>query len=420
MMDSFLKSQKKYTIISLFLLLMVLLIQSGAYCEESFVFAPFISRLKAVESNSRINITWKDSRDIDGTYLIYRHTEEINRNNFTDSFLVDEIPAGIEHYSDSAVNNTDFYYAVIAKNKEGNIFDIFLPYRNITLKPVAIKSIEKIGVNAASVRYLTAAAAKDSIFLDFNADTTERYLAVLRHVEPIFGREDILSSTLLNIIPSYRKSYTDYPIPGVPYYYCVIDAELLKNLSGELIPFENTTLSAAEIPLTPGQEMQSNLSALRAEPLPGFKINNYLETGSRIKTAGPEYNISFQKISDSTKNKIDLLISGYNINTEELIPVTLEMPEKTVKNAKTGEEIRLSVIIEKYFLKNNWRESVTNLLDLSRTTERKSLKNRISFYLGQSYYFLGRPEYAFFEFLKSSESFYPESRFWMDKILLSY
>ncbi len=419
-MKSFFKSKKKYTIIGFFSLLLILLLQPGAPCEENFVFAPFISRLKAVESNSLINITWKDSRDIDGTYLIYRHTEEINRNNFADAFLVDEIPQGAENYSDSTINNTDFYYAVIAKNKEGNIFDIFLPYRNITLKPVSIKSIDKIGENTASVRYLTAAAAKDSIFLDFNADSPERYLAVLRHIEPIFGREDILSSTILNIIPSYRKSYTDYPIPGVPYYYCVIDAELLKNLNAELIPFENTTLSAAEIALTPGQEKQSNLSALRAEPLPGFKINNYLETGSRIKTAGPEYNISFKKISDSTKNKIDLLISGYNINTEELIPVTLEMPEKTVKNGKTAEEIRLSVIIEKYFLKRNWQESVKNLLDLSRTSERKSLKNRVSFYLGQSYYFLDRPEYAFFEFLKSSESFYPESRVWLDKILLSY
>ncbi|MDX9800574.1 MAG: hypothetical protein RBT69_04470 [Spirochaetia bacterium] len=408
-----------YKVIILITLLSAVFNPFNVLGEETLVFAPFISRLKASEHNSLINISWKDSRDIKGTYLIYRHTEVINRNNFSDAYLVDEIPSGVENYSDRVINNTDFYYAVIVKNSEGNAFDIFLPYRNITLKPVSVKSREKIGESAASVRYLTAVTAKDSIILDFNADSAERNLAVLRHDEPIFSREDILSSTILDIIPSYRKSYTDYPIPGVPWYYCVIDAELLKNLNVPLVPFENTTLSAAEIELTPGQYKLSNLSVKRAEPLPGFRINNYLESGGKIKTTRDDFSIFRKKTDASTKAKIESIKLKYKIDYHvKLEPVTLDMPENSEKYEENGDELRLSVIVEKYFLKERWEDSVKNLLNLSRTA-RKSLKNKVSFYLGQSYYFLDKPEHSFFEFLKSSESFYPESRIWIDNILLS-
>jgi hypothetical protein len=45
------------------------------------VFAPFVSRLRVAVRDPQVRITWRDSEDLsDGSYLVYRHTDEINQN----------------------------------------------------------------------------------------------------------------------------------------------------------------------------------------------------------------------------------------------------------------------------------------------------------------------------------------------------
>ena len=83
------------------------------------------------------------------------------------------------------------------------------------------------------------------------------------------------------------------------------------------------------------------------------------------------------------------------------------------------ENISISVLLNKYFFKKEWKNLQIKLIDFKRNNNQKSLLRKASFYLGQCYYFQGEKQKAFLEFLTASDSFYPESRKWMDNILLS-
>lgn len=391
----------------------LILFSNPLFSEDNFVFAPFVSRLKVYEENSSVKISWKDSRDIKGTYLIYRHTEQIDRSNFSDALVVEEIDAGTETYTDRVSSNTDFYYAVVAKNNGGEIFNIFLPYRNITLLPVSVKTIEKTGDNAAIVRYLNVSGKNDSLILSFNSSDQDRHLAVLRNIEPIFTSSDIAASTILNVIPSYRRSYTDFPIPGVPYFYAVVDSELVKTQNAELIPFENTTINSSEIPI--GRDLTvAELYPGRRKPLPGYRLYNYLESGERIQNTLPEYNRAKEKLTINSDSIVSSLKNRYSPAEKTPEPGILDTDKNSNENSG---ETRLEIIIEKYFMAQDWENGEKALEDLLRSTEKKSLKNRLNYYLGQVFYFRNKPEKAFICFLAASENYYPEAKKWMDIIL---
>ncbi len=396
------------------LLFSIMLVLSTSYVQaENYVFAPFVSRLKAVEENSSIKLTWKDSGDVDGTYLIYRHTEKIGRNNFPDAFQVAEVGKGVQNYTDTAMAGTDFYYSVLLKNREGKIYDIFIPYRNVTSNPVSLSSIRKIDDNLTYITYLRVSEKKDSLFLTFRSSNPDRNIAVLRSTEAVFTSDDLKNADLLSVIPSERDSYTDYPIAGIPYYYTVVDAELLKSYRIDIIPFENTTITPSEIRIT-DQVISSYRKTLkiRPEPLPAVHINRNIETGEKLLSAYSEF-FPEKKISTETEA---VVISLMKENTEE------NKPEPELLNSSDffgqKENIQLSVLLNRYFFKREWEILEEKLRDFIRHNESVSLNRKASFYLGQCYYFTGKHEKAFMEFLLSSENFYPESKKWMDTILL--
>ena len=387
---------------------------NNIYSAENYVFAPFVSRLKAVEENSLIKLTWKDTGDIKGTCLIYRHTEKISRNNFNDACLLAEISKGIEQYTDTAMSGTDFYYSVLVKNTEDKIFDIFIPYRNVTFRPVSISKIKKIQDNITKISYLRVSEKKDSLYLTFRTSNPDRNTAVLRSHSPVFTVDDVKNADLLAVISSGKESYTDFPIAGIPCYYTVVDAELLKSFNIDIVPFENTTISPSEIKITEKtiQDYIKTIS-LRPEPLPSVLLDRNLETGNRISSSSREF-FPFRKTSAET----DMIIKS--ITEKEIKEKEMEqelLNKEDFYNYK--EDLQLSVLINRYFFIKDWENLEIKLRDYIRSSRSKSLVKRASFYLGQAYYFTGNYEKAFMEFLTSSESYYPESKKWMDNILLS-
>ena len=397
-----------------YILFILFILTSTFLSAENYVFAPFVSRLKAVEDNSSIHLSWKDSGDSEGTYIIYRHTEKISRDNFSDAFKVAEIQKGIQKYIDTAMAGTDFYYSVLLKKSSGKIYDIFIPYRNVTSNPVSISEIKKIDDNITHITYLRVTEKTDSLYLTFRSSNPERNIAVLRSREPVFSADDLKKADLLSVISSGKDNYTDFPIAGISYYYTAVDAELLKSYNIDIIPFENTTISPAEIKIT-DQVISAYKKSIniRPEPLPAVFIDRNIRTGDKIQSAYsrlyPE-----KKLSQKTAAVIKKMTEKEAKNNEMTAELLNREDFYTQK-----ENISLSVLINKYFFKNEWKDLELKLIDFKRNNNQQSLLRKASFYLGQCYYFQGEKEKAFLEFLSASESFYPESRKWMDSILLS-
>ena len=95
--------------------------------ESNEVFAPFVSRFKAKTGDSSIQLTWRDSEDIDGSVLIHRHAEEINENNLDSAELLARVEYGIESYTDFPQDIEPYYYSAIYESDSGHIYKIFIP-----------------------------------------------------------------------------------------------------------------------------------------------------------------------------------------------------------------------------------------------------------------------------------------------------
>ena len=74
-----------------FAVLASLILVTALPANEKDVYAPFVSRLKAAVRGPQIKLTWKDSPDIEGNYLVYRHNDEITLENFGKAVLIGQV-----------------------------------------------------------------------------------------------------------------------------------------------------------------------------------------------------------------------------------------------------------------------------------------------------------------------------------------
>lgn len=97
----------------------------------------------AVSSN-KIKITWKipkSNLQID-SFLIYKSKRPF-LNSVLQSDNIAQISANASSYVDTVKDFSEYYYAVMAKLKDGSIYDIVLPSVNATVKGVAVSRAQK-------------------------------------------------------------------------------------------------------------------------------------------------------------------------------------------------------------------------------------------------------------------------------------
>jgi hypothetical protein len=246
------------------------------------VFAPFVSRLRVAVRDPQVRITWRDSEDLsDGSYLVYRHTDEINQNTLDAATLVATVEPGVETYLDTPLEEGNYYYAVIAAEADGRTYPIFVPFRNKTLRPVAVTRLESEEDLAASVYDIDARAQDMTVVLVFTPSRSGRTLAVYRSTAPFSELESIGDATLLQEIESSSRRFVDYPAPGVSYYYGVFDTVLIERGSLEVVEGANALASAVQInlPSQQGIAIQIPRATKRPAPLPILQLTSGLQSG---------------------------------------------------------------------------------------------------------------------------------------------
>jgi hypothetical protein len=192
------------------LLLLCLLLLSSAMtmgaqeASENEVFAPFVSRLQATAQTSSILLTWKDSEDVAGDCLVYRHTEQINAENWSQAELVGRVSPGRLSYTDYPKDTRPYYYAVVVEGADGSAYRLFIPFRNITLAGRGIESpsLPEPEEAAARISSLTAAANQDSIIIRFESSVPSRELLLYRSSKPLQDAADLLGAV------SYVRDWT--------------------------------------------------------------------------------------------------------------------------------------------------------------------------------------------------------------------
>lgn len=402
--------RRKRSVLALFVYCFSLVTLFG---QQQDVFAPFISRFKIIADESIVKLTWSDSEDVEGTYEIYRHTEEITEHNFPRAEKVGEVEEGVEYFIDKPVEKGTYFYAVLAK-KEDKLFKLFIPFRNKSVNGVAVKESKEIEDVAAAVTKIDTEMKEDSVIITFETDTPGRDLIIYRHTEPLSDRSDIIKATPLQIIPSTQTSFRDFPVPGISYYYGIVDIELVKADKIDFTLGENATKMPARLSLGTRTGLPAT-TLRRSLPLPLYPLPMEVETGNKFGPLNILIPEKTQELNPATSKAVAATLKTITVvSVPEPTPVILEADHPEVESG--GEEYTLKFIIDSYFAEGKWQEAGRQLKDFLSTHHSEQLERRAHFYLGQAYFFLQRYREAFMEFLLVKEDFYSQTAPWFDAI----
>lgn len=236
-------------------------------------------------------------------------------------------------------------------------------------------------------------------------------LLVFRDTKPISSYEQLHSlvpvATLFGNAFSFEDAVTDYR----DYYYAVI-ALSNGNRYDIIIPTMNATVTSAHLKL-PKKEAAKDANpslkevlypsgTLRETPLPYIDIISEMKS----KTVPLEDDVkNVSKNLSSKAQKKDAPLDYYVFEEDLILP------------SSRGDDYFLFDILRTSFIKKNYESAAFDLEKFLLTKRSVAVENRAHFYLGQSYYFVGRYADAVVAFLSVSDEYPSLSKKWIDSAL---
>ncbi len=386
------------------------------FAQNEAVSASYVSRIRTDVEGSYIKLLWKDVSTPGVKYVVYRYTHELTSSNLNDAEKLAVVPAGQESYLDQPSDKRDYFYAVLVQDASGKINDIFVPFRNVTTEPASVKTLVGEQPAYADVTSLQAHLSGRSIELSFKSSAPNRELVVYRGTSPIENETDLLSALSVGVLPSSRTSFEDTPVPGISYYYAIIDSSMLADGKVTLAPGENTTTAGIEVPIKTNASGQIEYAPKRPRPLPFLTLGSNLETGTRLAGSTPSAMPEETPLSRPTTAAVDSLLGSLPPQKPvEMKPSVLDSEKGAV--AGGGEEYTLKSIVDGPFSASDWKKAISALSGYLNIRHSQPVENRARYYLGQAYYFAGDYRQSFLEFLFVENALYPEVQPWMDALL---
>ncbi|MCQ2241093.1 hypothetical protein [Treponema sp.] len=265
--------------------------------------------------------------------------------------------------------------------------------------------------------------------------STVSALLVYRATKPFTGFSQIEKLEPIAVLRSNELSYTDILRTSQVYYYAVVSALGSKNSSeSELYFDEETDMQDEYSPddpvlrtVLPGVNATvqgaraSKQKKVKSSIKTAAKAERTYENGAMRETPLPYIDVLDElpahepKISAESKNKAKTLIRKNTKQKPEPLPIHIF--EEDLVSPAGGDDYLLFEILKTYFIKKQYSESITQLRKFLAQNRTKSVADRASFYLGESYYYTGNFPSALTRFLALEET-YPElSRQWIDSTL---
>ena len=374
------------------------------------VFAPFVSGLQGEVKNNLIRLSWVDSPDIKGPIYIYKSANPFDGSKPLEETGIRpvEIPYGVQNHVDEIENGGALNYFAVASDGTGKTYEIPISSINtISVQissgaapaPVAAKSplseAEKASGLSNGISNLNADAQRDKITVSFN-EGNARNVALYRSIRPINQTQDLLGAVILQTKVS--SPFTDYPIPGIPYYYAAVTEDDLVNGTVRIIPGQNATRTPVE-----ASTQRGDPEKLRAVPLPQMSAQA-IAPGKGVYNEKHPTELSPQAMS---------ALGTMPTRPTQVLKTPRVFSRDLASPSGTGEDYVLSSLVKGSFASKKWelaREELSGFLALPRNPETKA---RARFYLGQSHYFLQQPREGLFEFLSIQDRYPAEASEWI-------
>jgi hypothetical protein len=396
------------------------------------LFVPFVSRLQGEIKNNLLRLSWIDSPDVQGVVYIYRSLEPFENNLSLDSLgRPVEVPYGAESYIDELGDPGTYYYFVVASDTRGQRFALPIPLNNsisvqISASPGGLAvstgspvsggflvpggaAIPAPAGSEPGISGLEAAAEGDGIIITFSAETPGKKVVLYRSVQPLRQTMDLVGAVIVH--NDAASPLTDYPVPGISYYYAAILEEDLTRGTAGIYPGKNATVSSVEVPAGQGRiGLAGPDRDIRAMPLPMISITAAVPATDAFGETPVQAGLS----AKAAKALEDIPVSRKKDVSEKQPKVFNQDLDDSLRG---GEDYALRAAVQGSFANKDWetcQDELKRYLSLPRSGESEA---RARFYLGQCYYFLGQFREGLFEFL-SAQPFCPaESPEWIQASL---
>ena len=375
--------------------------------ESEPVFKPYVSNIDAELKGGFIRISWDDSPDAKGPVYIYRSNSPIHVSSGL-PLRPEEIPYGAQSYLEAAEKPGITYYFIAASDDRGKKYTVVVPYTNTLCIVTGETDLagyspwpETDGTEAVmewgeAEDGLDALADNDRVLLTFGGNSSTAIL--YRSTRPILGQEDLLRAVIISRAPAFP--YTDYPVPGIPYYYALVsEAEFASGVI-QIQEGVNATTNPVEVPFHDGGAglVRNEHDRVRIIPIP---VRNGSATVPSLLTGQAE--------------RAARIVSNYERRLGQFQEPVFFMED--MEASAIGENAQLRLILYGSFSALDWEQAADDLRQFLSIPHSAQVTSRTHFYLGQVYYFSGKPREALFEFLAAHTHYPTESITWIDAAL---
>lgn len=232
------------------------------------------------------------------------------------------------------------------------------------------------------------------------------------------SRQDFTSRTVLSMspaadVPARTTSYTDTPELSGSYYYALLARDKNGNLFNVIVPGSNATIKAVKLERE-DNSLKARLSQEEESYKPSFLRNMplpYLDLISDIDRKPTVFSI------DAMKAGRDLSGKYYDKKPAQK---ALYVFEQDLTCAPSGDDYYLFQSLKTYFIKKDYKNSVSDLRRFLSTRRDPYTSARAAFYLAESEYFSRNYKEALKIFLSLEDVFPALSKSWTDSALDLY
>jgi TolA-binding protein len=424
--------------------------------------APFVSRLRAAAGQSSVQLSWRTVPGFAGSYRIYRHTREIDEASFPAAVQIGTVGPEVGTYEDFPPAPGSYYYAVLMD--DGKLSPLFVPFRNKTSTAVEVAGAAPERDRAARITGLSAEPIGDAVRLHFQSSRSDRELLLFRSLQPMRSGADLNSSPFP--LKAGTTRYDDYPIPGLDYYYALVDAGLFKIGQAELAAGVNTTLQPVRVPLESGrvglppavleevpppqapsaaaQPPAGRQSAVPARGQPAAPAARRSGPAVAAPASAPASEQILMSVRPAPLPYLDLdaargVPSPALPAPRPLGPVARRAVEAVLREAPPPavpklraqalpedlgadhgpEDSGLGALVSERLLTGDLPAAEQGLLSFLAMPRTDEVAARARFYLGQVYYLRGKLEAAVLELLLARPQYYSAVQPWLDNCLMS-
>lgn len=362
--------------------------------------APVVSALSAAVQGETVTLSWTAAPDIRGTSEILRADFPITAANEQSAEKRGTVDWNVTEFRDTLESGQEYWYAVVSAEPDGTRYSFFLPASNSLIMPVSTRVIaasESAGIDSFTLRI-----RNDAVVVSWTETVRGKNLVLYRSTEPFTAFSSLLRSVLVSAISDSGSSYTDYPVPGVPYYYALLDEDDVHTGAVSFMTGKNTNASPVEIPSELAVIKRASVQPIRPMPLPYLNPTMEPDRAPFVFSRGTEAKIA------------SLSGSPGRPQTEHGIFVFRSDTETT---SSGGDDYALRKIVTDGFRSEKLSATLSALDDYLSLRRSEQAAARARFYRGEALYFSGKYEEALLEFLLARDVYANQAGEWIQYTL---